>query len=654
MRLERAPAIVGTTAIVVTLVGMLLWSSMLAGPWRLVSGLLDTRSLLARGQKDLANGAIKPARYEIVAAAAAARRAANGLGSGSPLFDLARISSRLDDALGEVGHLVRAAGHSARAASGTLEVAQGALRGPDKIILRDLETGEGEIRIERVEATGAVISEVRQEVGALQRELRAVDLAKLPGRVRPRINDGLKKAEETDAVLADAEAGFRILPELLGKNGPKTYLLAMQNNAELRGTGGSILQFALLQIDQGRPKLLPARTVYEIDRARRQLALSLPADAWYLRGIEDARRFGNANWSPDWPLSARLTLDYAEASDVRLPEVALPQIDGVILVDPIVMKNLLKGAGAIRRETGRRITAGRVVFFLLYEAYAEFPIVQHRRSVLREVVDGFYERMLKPAHPLALVEGMGRSLATKHMQIWLRDRPAQRFVERMDWDGALEKARHADYLFIVQQNVGGNKLNFYEEVTTEIDVDIDGDDARHSTSVRLFNGVLVPQPRYALGDSGPWHRPMVNLYVPASARLRRVEAPPVGAPRGKGVIRLDQAVAPAAWAGDSPAEHFELGKRVWSATLEIPARQQGTLRFDYVVPDVVRTEDGRSVYRIVVQHQPRVRPERLVLRVSLPAAATAIRAPGWEREANDLVFDETLERDLELEVSWQS
>ncbi|MDQ4024005.1 MAG: DUF4012 domain-containing protein, partial [Actinomycetota bacterium] len=358
MRLHRAPALVGTSAMVVTLVGTLLWSSMLLGPWRLVSGLLDTRSLLTRGQKDLANGAIKPARYEIVAAAAAARRAASGLDSGSPLFDLARISNRLDDALGEVGHLVRAAGHSARAASGTLEVAQSALRGPDKIILRDVETGEGEIRIERVEATAAVISEVRQEVRALQRELRAVDLARLPRRVRPRIMNGLKTAEETDAVLADAAAGFRILPELLGKDGPKTYLLAMQNNAELRGTGGSILQFALLQIDEGRPKLLPARTVYEIDQARRQLALPLPADAWYLRGIEDARRFGNANWSPDWPLSARLTLDYAQASDARLPDVALPEIDGVILVDPIVMKNLLKGAGAIRRETGRRITAG--------------------------------------------------------------------------------------------------------------------------------------------------------------------------------------------------------------------------------------------------------------------------------------------------------
>ena len=647
------PGTVATAATVIALVGTLLWGSMLTGPWQLASGLLETRRLLARGQRDLANGAIKPARYEITAAAAAAERAATGFASQSPLFDLARLLPAAADALEEVGHLVRAAEHSARAATGTLEIAQTALRGPDKIIFRDQDTGEGEIRIDRIEATGQVITDVRAEVQALQRELAAVALDKIPRRARAGIADGIRKAQDAERVLADAAAGFRVLPELLGKEEPKTYLLAMQNNAELRGTGGAILQFALLQIDAGRPRLLPARTVYEIDKARRQLALPLPEDAWYLSGIEDARRFGNANWSPDWPLSARLTLAYAEASDARLDQVELPRIDGVILVDPIVMKNLLKGAGAIRRETGRRITAGRVVFFLLYEAYAEFPIVQHRRSVLREVVDGFYERMLKPAQPLELVEGMGRSLGTKHMQIWLRDAAPQQFAERMDWDGGIEQGRRGDYLFVVQQNVGGNKLNFYEDVVTEMEVAIRGRDAHTSTTVRSFNGVLVPQPRYALGDSGPWHRPMINVYVPERAQLQRAYAPPSGLPRGTEVIRLDEAVAPAAWSGDRPAQHLERGKLVWSTTLEIPAREQGKVRFDYVVPRAVQTRNGRSVYRLIVQHQPRVRPERLVVRLRLPDGAIDVRAPGWRRNANDLVWDKTLDRDLELEVSWR-
>jgi hypothetical protein len=42
----------------------------------------------------------------------------------------------------------------------------------------------------------------------------------------------------------------------------------MQNSGELRGTGGSILQFGQMSLDNGAPHLDSPRTVYKIDKQR--------------------------------------------------------------------------------------------------------------------------------------------------------------------------------------------------------------------------------------------------------------------------------------------------------------------------------------------------------------------------------------------------
>jgi Protein of unknown function (DUF4012) len=639
-----APERVALVALLAALIGMLLWLAMLVNPWRLASGLLESRTQLQKAAAALAEGANKKARLATLSASAAAQRAAGGLGSGSPLLDLTMASSAVRNALGETEHLVRAASHSATAARGTLKVSQNALKGPYKIIAEDPEDPASKtIRIDRIEAIGELISTIRESVNLAKRELVSVDERKIPGRFRGGLRRGIAEADKSDDVLADAEAGFAILPGVLGEDGTRTYLLGIQNSAELRGTGGSLLQFKILEITDGKPSLKKSGSIYKVDRNRRQLAIPLPEDAWYVAGIDDAKRAGNANWSPDWPLSAKLTVDYAQASGARFPD----QIDGVIGVDPTVLQELLPGTGKPNARIGTSIRSENVVHYVLYQAYASFPIPGVRRAALQQIVDGFYQRLFNPASPTALIPGLGRALAQKHMQIWL-DRPEeQRFIERMNWDGAIDKAKGSDFLYVVEQNVGGNKLDYFDEQTNSMNVVIDGRDARVSTEVRIRNGAYLPLPRYVLGDAGPLHRPMINVYVPPDAQLERANV-------SAGTL-LEASPTPelAAWVGERPPRHLERGKQVWSTTLEIPPQEEGAVRFEYRVPDVVRTADGRKVYRLVVQRQPKVRSETLRVELTLPEGATGVDAPGWSRDAGALLWERPLNKDEVLEVSWR-
>ena len=653
MATHNRAGLVRALGVLAGLAGTYLWLSMLTAPWGLATGLLGSADHFAQAEKKLQAQAMKEARYETLAGVAAARRAKRAYADGGPLLDLASSLPTIGDALKEVDHLIAAAELTGRAAEGTLDVAQNALRGPDKIIVKDPEDPKGgsQIRIDRIEAIAATISEVRDAVDGVRKELRSVDLRNLPKRARPEITQGIAKTEETDKLLADAEAGFAILPGLLGGDGPRTYFFGMQNSAEQRGPGGALLQFKLLQIVDGKPELLQTTggTVYNVDKDRRTFDIPLPDDAWYVRQIEDAQRFGNANWSPDWPLSAQLTLDYAKAGNASFPEV-----DGAIAVDPVLMQKLVPGVGNFK-TTGKNVFVDekKIVHFLLYKAYASYPIPKVRRNHLEAVVDTFYERLLRPKHPTELVEGFGSALRQKHMQVWMRDPREQAFIERMNWDGSIEQKESGDYLYVVEQNVGGNKLDYFAYNSSTVDVQLDGDDAAVTTEVAIENRVFFPQPLYPMGDTGKLidsqghHLPMINVYVPADAQLREAQVP-----EGE---RKDTPPGAGTWPSPTqPAEHMEKGKKVWTATVDIPPGETGSFRLGYLVPNAVVEEGGRRVYRLTVQRQPRVRVEQLTVRLTLPEGAGDVKAKGWKRDGDQLVWDRPLKEDVVLEVSWRS
>jgi hypothetical protein len=656
---DKAPPVgglIGAGALLVALGGTLLWLTILIGPWRLASGLLDASRQLEQAQNSLSAGQAKAAHFHVLAGSAAARRARAGWDSNSPLLDLAALVPTIDKGLRETDHLVAAAEYSAHAASGSFEIASNALTGPNPIIAPNPEDSDGSslIRLDRVEAMADTVTEVRNSVQLARTELRQVNLGNLPRRARPNISDSIRQMTKTDDVLSDAEVGLNLLPAILGAEEPRTYLFGMQNSAELRGTGGALLQYAVLTFEGGQARFESAASVYRVDRDRRQVQIPLPEDAWYVSHIPDAQRFGNANWSPDWPLSANLTIDYARASRHDFPDV-----DGFIALDPVVLEKLVPGVERYRTRWGNRISADSAVGFLLYKAYGSYPRAYLRRIALKQVVDEFFKRILKPAHPTLLVGGLGASLAQKHMQIWLADADEQSFIDRMDWAGKIDRAANSDYLNVVQQNVGGNKLDYHAEQTTTMDVTLAGTDALVDTEIAIQNNIFGPQTQWLMGNSGPLHRPMINLYVPEQAQFESASVSPetcaacpsLGAPT---TTQIDSPPGTATWTDGRPMEHTELGKKVWTATLQIPPGEQGSVRYRYTVPGVVRSEGGRTVYRLVVQHQPKVHAETMRIRITLPDGATAIKAPVFNRSEDELRWERKLTRDMVFEISFSS
>lgn len=649
-RLEasRRPAVVTLAVVFVALLATWLWLTLLAGPYRLARGLVDGGRQLSQAQRKLDKGKIDEAFRLTLSASAGAEDARTELEDPSALIDVARLIPTVDDAWGELDHIITAFELSAASSVDALSVVEDALGGG--LITKDPEDPDASvIDLDRLQEATRTITRVRDATVRTIAELEKVDLDNLPGRVRSRVPRAITDAKDALERIEIAQRGFTILPSILGANGPRNYLLGFQNPAEQRGTGGAILQFKVLRFDSGRFELTDiisgktAGTVYNIDKQRQTYDIPLPEGAWMVREIEDAQRFGNANWSPDWPTSAQLMIEYAYTSARVNEEVEVPEFDGFIVVDPLAVEKMMPGVGSFTTKRGDTITPRNIVNFVLYEAYGRYPPPRERRLALAQIVDRFFSKALNSPQLDAMARGVGEALSEKRIQIWMKEPAVHKFIKEMDWDGSIKQARGSDYVFVVEQNVGGNKLDFFDSHTNTIDVRIDGKDALVSTEMRVRNGIFGPQPDWMMGNVGPLHRPMMSLYVPGDAELEswdvegeRLDSPP-----------------PAVWIGGRPAEHFEAGKKVWTLTFNLDAGEEGAARFDYRVPSVVRSRRDRSVYRLVIQAQPKVDFQSTRVTLELPEGATAVVAQGWSREGDALVWDKLLRRDVILEVSWR-
>src|SRR5207248_6086056 len=107
-------------------------------------------------------------------------------------------------------------------------------------------------------------------------------------------------------VARAADALVRSIPSFAGSAGRRRYFVAIQNTAELRGTGGFIGNYAILSIARGRVKLSPFADSSALpDLPVRAIPPPSPQYARLYNASAGAGLWLNLNMTPDDPPAAR-------------------------------------------------------------------------------------------------------------------------------------------------------------------------------------------------------------------------------------------------------------------------------------------------------------------------------------------------------------
>lgn len=493
-------------------------------------------------------------------------------------------------------------------------------------------------------------------------------------RLLPRFSDII--TQKVDPLFSTINGNFpmddmltlvRTAPELLGggKAGPQTYLILMQNEDELRPTGGFLTAVGLAVVKDG--KLLSINIDSSDSNQIDDFSKPYPIPPWQFEEFMNIEMFllRDANWFTDFPTTVSWVeyfYSYTRGASA----------DGTITLDMHVIAEMLNVLGPVRVDgVNIPISSENVREYLRSAEQAPPQGVDrntwNRKQFIADLAQPILEKALNARGETLseLVPVLISLLDEKHILLQFDNPEITTLLEQRNWDGAVRIPENSDFLMVVDTNMGYNKSNAVMKVELGYNADLSLLNAPKATlSVKQTNLATVELPcePYAMGrflpiESTPGEipDPIYNMDECHWGYLR------VYLPGGTSLTSSNPQEIPetAAWLGQAiPARTDDLGDedianaQVFGMMTLTPTNQTISSVFEYSLPmRVVTLEDGLYTYRLKVQKQPGTAEHLLNFTLILPQGAALEEASipltetsmGWMAQLD-------LRQDLWIEV----
>lgn len=424
----------------------------------------------------------------------------------------------------------------------------------------------------------------------------------------------------------------QVAPAMLGYPTSRSYLFLLQNNTELRPTGGFIGTYGITTFVSGEIKQFVTHNVYELDSPAESFISERPPDPLqkYLKASKWF--FRDSNWSPDFPTSAKTALRMYD-TEKRAPQ----NLDGVIAVTPEFIGSLLELTGPIKVDS-ITFTKDNLVDTLQYQvevAYAQQGVSDaNRKEIIGKLSQSLFTKMLTlPQNKWGdLWDILKRNVAQKQFLVYLRNEQEQAFVKNLGWGGEVRSAED-DYLMVVDANLASLKSdpgvkrsieysvqnNGSLEATLKVHYDNQGAFNWKSTRYRTYTRIYVPQGSVLTSATGFMTDDKLHNGKPAN-----------------------------------PTTADELGKTVFSGFISIEPKTNGTLELHYALPEKVKTAQEKGTYDLLVQKQPGTDTHGLRLDIE---ASGRIQSHSPQTDANvagkHVIYQTVLDQDRTFTVGFR-
>lgn len=382
--------------------------------------------------------------------------------------------------------------------------------------------------------------QINEKLMVVKEELDQIDPQRYPEEfkgIRPRelLTSAILATDQGAVLMKDARPLLEVMPQLLGMEKEKYYLVIFQNDGELRPTGGFMTAYGILKVVQGKITPLASQDIYTIDNQFKKTEpapevlvshLKLPYGDEAKAGIKPQWRVRDMNLSPDFAISMAKFYEYYKklSGDRRL--------DGIIGVNTKVLVNLFKIVGPIgvsdwgnfSPEIDKRCDCPQVVYRL--EELADKPISGTnlaRKAVIGPLMHSLLANAFqspKSKMPL-LFDAALKSITEKHLLVYLFDEKAQKAVEAFNLAGRI-KDYDQDYFHLSDTNLGGAKSNLFikEKVEQKFEV---GSEGLVTKTVTITYNNPAPGSNCNLEKGGlclnGLYRDWVRVYVPKGSTL---------------------------------------------------------------------------------------------------------------------------------------
>ena len=492
------------------------------------------------------------------------------------------------------------------------------------------------------------------------------NLDQFPERLKPLF----AQADEWLPVAQDSLAFVQILPDVMGQNGQRTYLLLAQNEDEIRATGGFISGVGTVTIENGEIQSLSFQdaSTYDIETLLANSGgYSYPPQPLYELMGSEYLLLRDANYWPDFPYSAQKAIELYQKVT---PEA---QIDGVFAIDQQFMALLVAATGPITVQDNQSVIIADNTIdsfrnaFNIKEGQTTGEWFQNRKAFLSTFSSAIITKIesdFAAIEPITLIKNMHFALSARHLQMYLTDLEETAVLENLNWDGRLENPGKQDFLLVLDTNMGFNKTNMHIQRTYAYNVELNPNGQSEADLTISYTHTNTPSSDSTCNQGTSYAN--APSYQEIADRcyfnFLRVYTPP-----NSTLINATHHTVPAnilisgsAW--DKPADTaIEFANfTTFSNFLMVPQGETLTTNIHYSLPQtIIREENNQYIYNLWLRKQASTSAENISATISLPADSTILSTTATNEatiryEGNAIVeFSLNLQEDTLLTVVFE-
>ncbi len=432
---------------------------------------------------------------------------------------------------------------------------------------------------------------ILNELNMMGEELSKVDASKYPEDfrgfpLRETIIGAQNTLTQVNDYAPDIKKALVVIPELLGVGGvEKRYMIIMQNDKEMRATGGFWTYLATFKVNNALLNSdFTSYNSYYVDDVLNTIDAyhTFPkVPPTYETHLKVERMFArDANVSPDLPTSIDQFLEFWNLAKPLAPG-QFKDIDGFVVINTRVLEELLEITGPAT-VNGFTYTKDNVVLEL--EKLASLALAEqvNRKKVLGDLMERMLVNVFESDKNLwpKLVDKGFNLMARKHVAAYVVDPEAQALLEKHNFAGRIVDPVEGDYVFVNDTNLGGDKTNWF--TTKEVNHKLEQVNGKWKRTVTV--NFTYKQPSAEFAPFVKRYRSWIRIYTPLGSELIKMTG-----------------------SDDAAGTGEERNKTYFHGFVTLGPDETKTLTLEYYVPDSV-VKDG--VYKLYIQKQLSIDTEK--------------------------------------------
>jgi hypothetical protein len=336
----------------------------------------------------------------------------------------------------------------------------------------------------------------------------------------------LREMEPVQEAVAALEGVAPVLPDALGANGVRRYLIALGNQAEMRASGGAPLTLVMVELDNGKISIpIKGQTSTQLfPPLNAPVTWYGPALNTFFPGNPRNAPFVVTNTHPSLLMSGREMMGAWKGGN-------FPQVDGVVYLDLTAIAAVLTETGPIESQTYGSVTGDQLGQILLVDAYADFgqEDATVRQAANQQLVDDLLTRILSGDDLVKAASAIAGTAPGRHFQLYMKDPALEQLALDAGAAGVVASPETGDWSAMYTQNGNQSKVDVFQQRNVAVTVNLEADgSARVNQQMTMLNATPAdrdPGPEKGIGYETMWIKNAYLMYVPDAARDYQVSYP---------------------------------------------------------------------------------------------------------------------------------